>query len=79
MLSKTVDVSEVQTNLPELLSRAQIGTEIILTQGSTPVARLVPLVSSDTLPQPGLHPGAIWTSDDFDEPLAEDFALLTPT
>jgi antitoxin (DNA-binding transcriptional repressor) of toxin-antitoxin stability system len=46
-----------------------IGTEIILTQGSTPVARLVSVVSSDTLPQPGLHPGAIWTSQDFDEHL----------
>jgi hypothetical protein len=22
---------------------------------------------------PGLHPGAIWTSDDFDEPLPDEF------
>ena len=73
MLTKTVDVSEAQSNLKELLSLVQIGTEIVLTEGSTPVARLVPIVSSDTPPQAGLHPGAIWVSDDFDQPLPEDF------
>jgi hypothetical protein len=26
----------------------------------------------------GLHPGAIWTSDDFDEPLPDDFWTEVP-
>lgn len=73
MVIKTVAVSEAQINLKELLSRVQIGTEIVLTEGSTPVARLVPIAASNTPPQAGLHSGAIWVSDDFDEPLPEDF------
>ncbi|HID63406.1 MAG TPA: toxin-antitoxin (TA) system antitoxin [Anaerolineae bacterium] len=49
------------------------GTEIVLTEGNTPLARPVPIASSTTPRTAGLHAGAIWTSDDFDEPLSEDF------
>lgn len=73
MLTKTVDVREVQTNLKELLAQVREGTEIVLTEGTTPLARLVPIVLSTTARVAGLHTGAIWTSDDFDEPLPEDF------
>jgi len=73
MLRKTVDVREVQTNLQELLAQVREGTEIVLTEGTTPLARLVPIVLPTTPRVAGLHPGAIWTSDDFDEPLPEDF------
>ena len=68
MLTKTVDVSEAQTHLKELLSLVLEGTEIVLTEGSTPIARFVPIASPTALRVAGLHPGAIWTSDDFDEP-----------
>jgi len=73
MLTKTVDVSEAQTHLKELLSLVLEGTEIVLTKDSTPVARFVPVASPTTMRVAGLHSGAIWTSDDFDEPLPEGF------
>jgi antitoxin (DNA-binding transcriptional repressor) of toxin-antitoxin stability system len=73
MLTKTVDVRETQANLQELLSLVREGTEIVLTEGTTPLARLVPMVSSPTQRVAGLHAGAIWTSEDFDEPLPEEF------
>lgn len=73
MLTKTVDVREVQTNLKELLAQVREGTEIVLMEGATPLARLVPIVLSTTPRVAGLHTRAIWTSDDFDEPLPEDF------
>jgi len=53
----------------ELLSQIVSGVEWILTDGPTPVARLVPIPSRVA----GLHAGAIWTSPDFDEPLPEEF------
>ena len=71
MLAKTVDVHEAQTRLSDVLT----GAEVILTQGNQPLARLVP-VSPLTTSAPraaGLHAGAIWTSDDFDEPLPDEF------
>ena len=73
MRTKTVDVREVQTNLRELLSLVRGGIEIVLTEGTTPLARLVPIVLSTTPRVAGLHAGALWTSEDFDEPLPEEF------
>ena len=69
MATKTVDVREAQTQLKELLSEVQEGVEVVLTEDSTPVARLVPVTPRVA----GLHAGAISTSDDFDEPLPDEF------
>jgi antitoxin (DNA-binding transcriptional repressor) of toxin-antitoxin stability system len=70
---KTIDVDDAQVNLKELLSLVKSGTEIVLTEGNIPLARLIPAKSENNLHQAGLHLGAIWTSDDFDEPLPEVF------
>ncbi len=73
MPTKTINVLEAQMSLQELLSLVLEGTEIVLTEGSTPLARLVPIASPTTPRIAGLHPGAIWTSNDFDEPLPDEF------
>jgi prevent-host-death family protein len=78
MQTKTVDVHEAKTHLAELLSLVTSGTEIILTEGSTPLARIVPIRGTTTPRVAGLHPGAIWSSDDFDEPLPGEFWADTP-
>ena len=76
MPTKTVEVQQSQTYLQELLLLVSSGSEIILTQGDTPVARLVPITTSTATPRiAGLHLNAIQMSDDFDEPLSEDFWL----
>jgi prevent-host-death family protein len=46
MQTKTVDVHEAQPHLVELLSLVTTGTEIILTEGSTPLARIVPMAEA---------------------------------
>jgi len=69
MSTKTVDVHEAQTRLKELLSQMQAGVEVVLTEDSTPVARLVPIAPRVA----GLHAGAISTGADFDEPLPDEF------
>jgi antitoxin (DNA-binding transcriptional repressor) of toxin-antitoxin stability system len=73
MSTKIVDVQEVQTRFPELLTFALEGNEVIIAKGRTPVARLVPIISASKPRIAGLNQGAIWTSDDFDEPLPEEF------
>jgi antitoxin (DNA-binding transcriptional repressor) of toxin-antitoxin stability system len=75
---KTVDVHEAQAHLAELLSLVTAGTEIILMEGSTPLARIVPMGAAPTPRIAGLHLGAICTSEDFDEPLPEEFWTGTP-
>jgi antitoxin (DNA-binding transcriptional repressor) of toxin-antitoxin stability system len=78
MQTKTVDVHEAQTHLVELLSLVSAGTEIILTAGNTPLARIVPMAGALKPRVAGLHPGAIQMSEDFDEPLPEEFWTGTP-
>lgn len=72
-LIKTIDVQATQPRWSELLSWVLSGTEIIFAQGDTPLARLMPMASSAQLRQPGLHIGAIWMSQDFDQPLLDEF------
>lgn len=43
--------------------------QIIITEGE------IRILSPQNNPQPGLHRGAIWTSEDFDEPLSDNFWL----
>jgi antitoxin (DNA-binding transcriptional repressor) of toxin-antitoxin stability system len=49
MISKTVDIVEAQTNLPELVSLVNTGIEVVLTKNCEPVACLVPMESSPAL------------------------------
>jgi antitoxin (DNA-binding transcriptional repressor) of toxin-antitoxin stability system len=72
-MTKTVDVFEVQNNLAGILSLIAEGTEVILTSDNKPLARLLPIEASETPRVAGLHEGKIWTSDDFAEPLPDEF------
>ncbi|HEX9990811.1 MAG TPA: toxin-antitoxin (TA) system antitoxin [Chloroflexia bacterium] len=75
MTTKTIDVHDEQVQLAELLSLAKDGIEFILIDGATPLARLVPMSLPTTQRIAGLHAhlGPIWMSDDFDEPLPDEF------
>ena len=77
MVTKTVDVGEVEPALSDLLRLAREGVEVLLAENNTPLTRLVPAtpVAPEHVPGlhlsarrrvPGLHLGAIRTSDDFD-------------
>lgn len=69
MLTKTIDVRLTRPPLQELLSQVLAGIEIVFAEDSKPIARLVPILSRTA----GLHAGKIWTSDDFKEPLPDEF------
>lgn len=76
-MTTTIDVNQVQPQLAELLKLAQSGGEVIIADGSTPVARLIavtPTTQNNTRIA-GLHQGAIEMSDDFDQPLPDEFWL----
>ena len=77
MLTETVDVQDIKTRLAELLSLMQQGTKVILEQDGVPLARIVPITSPTKPRVAGLHRDAIWISDDFDEPLPEEFWVGT--
>jgi antitoxin (DNA-binding transcriptional repressor) of toxin-antitoxin stability system len=68
-MTKTVDVEEAKERLPELVSLALEGNEVIISEGDRPVARLVPFAGTEQRRVADLNKGEIWTRDDFDEPL----------
>ena len=68
-MTRTVDVTKDSPDLKGLLSLVADGTEVLLTDGAIPVARLVPVGKRVA----GLHAGFIWASEDFDEPLPDEF------
>jgi antitoxin (DNA-binding transcriptional repressor) of toxin-antitoxin stability system len=70
MVTKTIDVHEAE--LDELLRLVEAGTEVILTEENTPIARLMPIDASIAPRVAGLHREAIVTSEDFDEPLSDE-------
>ncbi len=68
-----VDVQEAQRQLSELLSLAQQGNEVIIAEGNTPLARLVPVTLPSKPRVAGLHQGAMHMHNDFNEPLPDEF------
>ena len=70
-----VNVHEAKTHLSRLLQRVEGGEEITIARAGTPVARLVPVVSSRERVQ-GMDQGKIWIADDFDAPDPELEALF---
>lgn len=77
-MSIQVNVLEAKTQLSRLLDRAEAGEEVIIARAGHPVARLVAI--SETREAPRVLGGLVgkgWISDDFDDPLPEDF-LFTP-
>ena len=70
---KTVDLSEPNATLAELVSLVTSGTQVVVTQAGNPVARLVPVGAVMEPRVPDLHPGAFEPSEDFDTPLPDEF------
>ncbi len=75
MQTKTVDIQDAQASLDELLNLVREGVEIILTDGGAPFARLTPVETGQRVLGLHAHLGEAWISDDFDEPLPDEFWL----
>ena len=71
----TIDLEHEERPLGELVEQTQGGTEIVITKGDRPVARLV-AIPARALRRFGSARGLIEIAKDFDEPL-QDFQELT--
>lgn len=72
----TIDIKELPQLLQEQLASLALSEEITIYDGSNLRARLIPIPAPVTMKRqlvPNLHPGAIETSPDFDEPLPDQF------
>ena len=65
---------EAKTQLSQLVARAEAGEEIVIARNGTPVARLVPVASANSLKAVrGALRGRVRFAEDFDE-LPDDIA-----
>lgn len=71
MVLKKIDLETTPLTLDELLAQLDADTEVLLTRGDDPVAR-VAAVQPRIL---GLHEGEGWMSDDFTDELPDSFWL----
>ena len=72
-MTKTLDISKASENYAEWFSLARAGTEIVLTDQDTPVLRIVPVAPVSKKRTENLIKGAIWISEDFNDPLPDEF------
>ena len=73
MATKTVTISDARKQLSELLSFTLKGNEVIIVENDKQLARLTPISISNKPRIAGLNKGKIWTSNDFNKPLPDDF------
>ncbi len=75
MPTQTINLDKVDQQLAELLAIVEHGSEIVIAQNGKPLARLASVAPPKKKRVAGLNRGTIWTSEDFDEPLTEEFWL----
>jgi prevent-host-death family protein len=73
-----VDIYQAKTHLSQLLSRVELGEEIVITNRGIPVAKLVPIIlptdysnanKLDRRSSMGIDRGSFQVPDDFNAPL----------
>ncbi|MGH1396518.1 MAG: type II toxin-antitoxin system Phd/YefM family antitoxin [Trichormus sp.] len=70
---ETVNIHQAKTNLSRLLSRVELGEEIIISNRGVPIAKLVPFhASSNRRASLGMDRGRFIVPEDFDAPLQEE-------
>ena len=72
MKTSVVTIHQAKTNLSRLIQRASEGEEVIISRGSKPVARLMPIGEVKGKRQPGSLKGKLRVGREFFEPLPAD-------
>ena len=72
MKTNVVTIHQAKTNLSRLLQKASRGEEVIISRGSTPVARLVPIGVIKGQRRPGSLKGQLTVGPEFFEQLPAD-------
>ncbi len=75
MPTQTIELVRVEKQLAELLAIVEHNGEIVIAQNGKPLARLEAVTPKKKKRIAGLNRGMIWTSEDFDEPLPDEFWL----
>lgn len=73
MSTQTVNLEKVEQQLADLLAIVEHESEIVIAQNGKPIARLASITRQKKKRIAGLNRGTIWTSEDFAEPMPDEF------
>jgi prevent-host-death family protein len=65
-------VHQAKTNLSRLIKEAEKGSEVIITRGKKPVAKLVPIGNAAKKRIPDMFKGELWSAPDAFDPLTDE-------
>ncbi len=68
-----VTAKDMQANIEHIMARVKAGEEIVVAEEGKPVAKLVPVEEKPRIPPAGLFAGKIKMSEDFNEPLPDEY------
>ncbi len=71
---KTIELIDA-SNVQDLLELAKKESGIVVTKSGQPIAQVIPMAEKPKQRIAPLHPGAWEVSEDFDEPLPDEFWL----
>lgn len=80
MTKTLIEITDLPGHFAEALQRLVRGEEVVITENQVPRAKLIITPSASPPPDGkprvlGLNAGQIWMSDDFDDPLPDEFWL----
>ena len=68
-----LNIAEAKAHFSEIIQKALLGEEVVISKGNRPLVKIVPLTSSVKKRSPGTGKGQlVKMAEDFDDPL-EDF------
>ena len=73
MTATTIDVQDAQKQLMQLLTLALKGADVVIAKDNVPLVRLVPVKPPQKTRTAGMHRGAMRMSEDFNDPLPDEF------
>jgi antitoxin (DNA-binding transcriptional repressor) of toxin-antitoxin stability system len=73
MQTRSFDINQLPPTIADLLALIAGGDEIVIEEDGKAVARLSPVPTQSEQRIAGLHEGQGWVSEDFDEPLPDEF------
>ena len=71
MITQKINISESNLPISQLIEKVETGSEIILTKGDKPVARISKISETKKNIHFGVLKGKVKISSDFDDPLPE--------
>lgn len=70
-MPKFIDIKEAENHLGNLIDASNSGERYFIQKGNKIVAKLIVFKEGERIP--GLSEGEVWVSDDFDDPLPDEF------